>query len=68
MAWVYKCEECGNNDEETIEFLGHEVYMCKKCGSKNAKAIYIQPLYERRRAAVYATGNKWAIENWNATH
>lgn len=24
--------------------------------------------YERRRAAVYATGNRWAIENWNATH
>lgn len=24
--------------------------------------------YERRRAAVYATGNVWAIENWNATH
>jgi hypothetical protein len=25
-------------------------------------------LYERTRAAVYATGNKWAIENFNATH
>ena len=24
--------------------------------------------FERQRAAVYATGNKWAIENWNATH
>lgn len=24
--------------------------------------------YERTRAAVYATGNKWAIENWKATH
>ena len=24
--------------------------------------------YERARAAVYATGNKWAIENFNATH
>lgn len=24
--------------------------------------------YERCRNAVYATGNKWAIENWNATH
>lgn len=22
----------------------------------------------RAKAAVYATGNKWAIENWNATH
>jgi hypothetical protein len=24
--------------------------------------------YERTRNAVYATGNKWAIENFNATH
>jgi len=24
--------------------------------------------YERTRAAVYATGNKWAIENFHATH
>jgi len=23
---------------------------------------------ERTRARVYATGNKWAIENFNATH
>jgi hypothetical protein len=25
-------------------------------------------VYERRRADVYATGNKWAIENFEATH
>lgn len=24
--------------------------------------------YERTRARVYATGNRWAIENFNATH
>lgn len=24
--------------------------------------------YERTRAFVYATGNRWAIENFNATH
>lgn len=24
--------------------------------------------YERARSAVYATGNRWAIENFNATH
>lgn len=28
----------------------------------------VQTPYERTRAAVYATGNKWAIENFNATH
>ncbi len=25
-------------------------------------------LYERRRSEVYATGNRWAIENFEATH
>ncbi len=25
-------------------------------------------VYERTRRAVYATGNRWAIENFNATH
>ena len=31
---------------------------------------HVRPLtpYERCRSAVYATGNKWAIENFNATH
>ena len=31
---------------------------------------YTRPLtpYERCRNAVYATGNRWAIENFNATH
>ena len=31
---------------------------------------YSRPLtpYERCRNAVYATGNRWAIENFNATH
>lgn len=27
-----------------------------------------QTHYERTRAAVYATGNKWAIENFHMTH
>ena len=32
------------------------------------KEICIESPYERTRRAVYATGNKWAIENFNATH
>ena len=27
-----------------------------------------QSAYERTKRAVYATGNKWAIENFHATH
>lgn len=29
---------------------------------------YIETPFERARNKVYATGNKWAIENWNYTH
>ena len=34
------------------------------------KKSHTRPLtpYERCRNAVYATGNRWAIENFNATH
>ncbi len=32
------------------------------------KTKYVMSPFERQEAAVYATGNKWAIENWNATH
>lgn len=32
------------------------------------KEVYYQSPQERLRARVYATGNKWAIENYNATH
>jgi len=32
------------------------------------KCRVIYSPYERCRAAVYATGNRWAIENFNATH
>lgn len=27
-----------------------------------------QSMYDREKARVYATGNKWAIENFHATH
>jgi hypothetical protein len=32
------------------------------------KTYYTQTPQERTRNYVYATGNKWAIENFNATH
>ena len=36
-------------------------------GDKEEEPIRLTP-YERTRNAVYSTGNKWAIENFNATH
>lgn len=66
MGWRYKCKICGSSD---VEYLGQEMWFCKDCG-ENAPVLeeYIPHPYERARAAVYATGNRWAIENWNATH
>ena len=50
-------------------------YLCDDCGTvtegyserRKVAPVRMSP-YERTRAAVYATGNKWAIENFNATH
>ncbi len=40
------------------------------CGMKISSHSNEKPMsmYERTRAQVYATGNKWAIENFHATH
>lgn len=35
--------------------------------AKKEHTVRLSP-YERTRRAVYATGNRWAIENFNATH
>ena len=42
-------------------FCGGIVYS----SSKNEKPVSV---YERTKQQVYATGNKWAIENFHATH
>lgn len=34
----------------------------------NRQRIRIETPYERTKRQVYATGNKWAIENFHATH
>lgn len=44
------------------------------CGSTSFSSesddrdYYRESAYERTRRQVYATGNKWAIENFHATH
>lgn len=66
MGWSYKCKDCGEDNK--IKYIGDDIFQCEKCGSTNIKEEYIMHPYEARRNSVYATGNKWAIENWNATH
>ena len=43
-------------------FCGMTIY---SSNNKNKKPV---SAYERTKAEVYATGNKWAIENFHATH
>ena len=58
------CDECGV--KEALDDAG--------IGEKDPnradilKAVRRPSPYERTRAVVYATGNKWAIENFEATH
>lgn len=54
-------------------YMGKGVYFCECCGRTfedyNWDKSSRKPTpYERTKAQVYATGNKWAIENFHATH
>ena len=55
---------------ESIEKAEKEKEKEKEKERIKAEKSYTRPLtpYERTRRVVYATGNKWAIENFNATH
>lgn len=66
MREITVCAKCGSQD---IEYLGGGKCYCNRCQSEqNSIDKYVSSPYERTRAAVYATGNRWAIENFNATH
>lgn len=40
---------------------------CDNCNMTKVIPARLSP-YERTKAQVYVTGNKWAIENFEATH
>lgn len=66
MRLVCRCAVCGSSD---IDYLGDDIYYCHDCEKKvSGREEFVMHPYEARRAAVYATGNRWAIENWEATH
>lgn len=66
MKMTTVCGKCGSGN---ILYLGEDRCYCDDCKSEQCALdkIVLSP-YERTRNAVYATGNKWAIENFNATH
>lgn len=56
-------------NKKECPYLDHkcgEHAQCKKC-TEQFEHKKLTP-YERTKARVYATGNKWAIENFHATH
>lgn len=67
------CPKCGKQFDRLLALsrVDNETMICDECGTMEAldslpKGV-LSP-QERTRAAVMATGNKWAIENFNATH
>ena len=66
MRFKTVCRKCGSNN---IEYLFNDRCFCNECNMEtDSKDVVVESPYERTRNAVYATGNKWAIENFNATH
>lgn len=61
-----KFEGYGNNPQP----LWPEGRCCDECNSSLVIPARIEQMspYEKTKARVYATGNKWAIENFEATH
>ncbi len=66
MRCITVCAECRSQD---IKYLGNNRCYCNKCGREtDSRDKYIESPFERNERRVYATGNRWAIENWRATH
>ena len=65
MREITICAKCLSVD---IEYLGGGRCYCNECkAEQNSVDKFIAAPYERTRSAVDATGNRWAIENFNAT-
>ena len=67
------CPKCGRSFERLLALsrTDNETMICDECGTVEALGSLphgILSPQERTRVAVMATGNKWAIENFNATH
>lgn len=65
------CPACGQRYTEppALSRSDNETEICPTCGMKEALAAMPrrESPAERTRRAVYATGNKWAIENFEAS-
>lgn len=67
------CPKCRRSFPRLLALsrIDNKTMICDACGAREAlQSIPKRRLSheERTRIAVEATGNKWAIENFNATH
>lgn len=67
------CPKCGRSFVRLLAVSreGNKTMICDNCGIMEALDSLPQNTLtpqERTRIAVAATGNKWAIENFNDTH
>ena len=67
------CPKCGRKFERLLAVSrnGNKARICDECGTMEALDSLprgILTSQERTRIAVAATGNKWAMDNFNATH
>lgn len=62
------CDECGT--KEALDAVGlTEGSSIREAIIENTKrSSRHSSAYERTKSQVYATGNRWAIENFHATH
>lgn len=75
MREIQYCSICGSTDcdiikDENGDWLRvDEIRFCNICKKEvPIRSKFILSPYERTRNAVYATRNRWAIENFNVTH
>ncbi len=67
------CPKCGKETNRLLALLrvDNKTMICDECGTMEALDSLPRGVLspqERTRIAVAATGNKWAMENFNATH
>lgn len=73
MSEIKRCPKCGRNFPRLLALsrIDNKTMICDECGTKEALDSLpcgILTPQQRTRIAVESTKNKWAIENFNATH
>ncbi|MCD7824564.1 MAG: hypothetical protein LUH14_01130 [Clostridiaceae bacterium] len=67
------CPKCGREYERLLALsrIDNKTMICDECGTMEALDSLLHgglSPQERTRIAVAATGNRWAMDNFNATH